>query len=74
MTSQLSSKLWHLQVHVTYIGVQARREVSDLVSNMVDAGGGLPPPEDRLLTIMEAAQVLHACCPPSSATTQISFH
>lgn len=37
--------------------VQARREVSELVSSMVDAGGGLPLPEDRLLTIMEAAQV-----------------
>lgn len=37
--------------------VQARREVSELVSSMVEAGGGLPLPEDRLLTIMEAAQV-----------------
>ena len=37
--------------------MQARREVSELVSSMVDAGGGLPLPEDRLLTIMEAAQV-----------------
>ncbi len=38
--------------------VQARREVSELVSSMVEAGGALPLPEDRLLTIMEAAQVL----------------
>lgn len=30
---------------------------------MVDAGGGLPLPEDRLLTIMEAAQVLVAYIP-----------
>ena len=37
--------------------MQARREVSELVSSMVEAGGGLPLPEDRLLTIMEAAQV-----------------
>ncbi|DBA95519.1 TPA: hypothetical protein ACH3X3_013374 [Trebouxia sp. C0006] len=37
---------------------QARREVSDLVSSMVEAGGALPLPEDRLLTIMEAAQVI----------------
>lgn len=43
--------------------VQARREVSELVSSMVDAGGGLPLPEDRLLTIMEAAQVPFS--PPS---------
>jgi len=49
--------------------LQARREVSDLVSSMVEAGGALPLPEDRLLTIMEAAQVLtylfgffHALC------------
>jgi len=39
--------------------VQARREVSELVSSMVEAGGGLPLPEDRLLTVMEAAQVIH---------------
>ncbi len=38
--------------------LQARREVSELVSSMVEAGGALPLPEDRLLTIMEAAQVL----------------
>lgn len=38
--------------------MQARREVSDLVGSMMDAGGGLPLPEDRLNTIMEAAQVL----------------
>lgn len=37
--------------------MQARREVSELVSSMVEAGGALPLPEDRLLTIMEAAQV-----------------
>ena len=37
--------------------MQARQEVSELVSSMVEAGGGLPLPEDRLLTIMEAAQV-----------------
>ncbi len=44
---------------LTVAGVlQARREVSDLVSSMVEAGGALPLPEDRLLTIMEAAQVL----------------
>lgn len=45
--------------------VQARREVSELVSSMVEAGGGLPLPEDRLLTIMEAAQVV---LPPTSHT------
>ena len=28
------------------------------MSSMVEAGGALPLPEDRLLTIMEAAQVL----------------
>ena len=32
--------------------------MSELVSSMVEAGGGLPLPEDRLLTIMEAAQVV----------------
>ncbi|DBA86334.1 TPA: hypothetical protein ACH3X2_005568 [Trebouxia sp. C0005] len=37
---------------------KARREVSELVSSMVEAGGALPLPEDRLLTIMEAAQVI----------------
>ena len=40
--------------------MQVRREVSELVSSMVEAGGALPLPEDRLLTIMEAAQVSFA--------------
>ena len=39
------------------VALHARKEVSELLSSMVDAGGGLPLPEDRLLTIMDAAQV-----------------
>lgn len=38
-------------------GVRARREVGDLVSCLVEVGAGLPLPEDKLVTIMEAAQV-----------------
>lgn len=49
--------------------VQARREVSELVSSMVEAGGALPLPEDRLLTIMEAAQVLPCHSPVPVAVT-----
>jgi len=37
--------------------VRARREVADLVGGLVEVGAGLPLPEDKLTTIMEAAQV-----------------
>jgi len=42
-------------------GVRARREVADLVGGLVEVGAGLPLPEDKLTTIMEAAQVPPAC-------------
>lgn len=38
-------------------GPAARREVSELVSSMVEAGHMLPLLEDRLLTLIEASQV-----------------
>ena len=38
-------------------GVEARRDVSELVSSMVETGHMLPLLEDRLLTIIEASQV-----------------
>ena len=38
-------------------GSAARRDVSDLVSSMVEAGHMLPLMEDRLLTLIEASQV-----------------
>ena len=44
--------------------MQARREVSELVSSMVEASGALPLPEDRLLSITEAAQVWRHCSLP----------
>ena len=39
-------------------GTKARREVSDLVSGIVENGAGLQLTEDKLTNIMEAAQVL----------------
>ena len=41
-------------------GLEARRDVSELVSSMVETGHMLPLLEDRLLTIIEASQVV---CP-----------
>ena len=38
-------------------GARARREVAELVSFLVEVGAGLPLSEDKLTTIMEAAQV-----------------
>lgn len=38
-------------------GLEARRDVSELVSSMVETGHMLPLLEDRLLTIIEASQV-----------------
>ena len=38
-------------------GTRARREVAELVSFLVEVGAGLPLSEDKLTTIMEAAQV-----------------
>jgi hypothetical protein len=38
-------------------GLDARRDVSELVSSMVETGHMLPLLEDRLLTIIEASQV-----------------
>lgn len=37
--------------------MQFRGEVSELMSSMIEAGAGLLMPEDRLLVLMEAAQV-----------------
>ena len=37
--------------------MQFRAEVSELMSSMIEAGAGLLMPEDRLLVLMEAAQV-----------------
>ena len=42
-------------------GVEARRDVSELVSSMVETGHMLPLLEDRLLTIIEASQVAAYC-------------
>ena len=39
-------------------GTRARREVSDLVSGIVENGAGLQLTEDKLTNIMEAAQVI----------------
>ncbi len=39
-------------------GLEARRDVSELVSSMVETGHMLPLLEDRLLTIIEASQVV----------------
>ena len=43
-------------------GVRARREVAELVGFLVEVGAGLPLSEDKLTTIMEAAQVCDAVC------------
>lgn len=40
-------------------GTKARREVSDLISGVVELGAGLQFTEDKLTNIMEAAQVRH---------------
>ncbi|KAK9837091.1 hypothetical protein WJX81_002340 [Elliptochloris bilobata] len=39
-------------------GVRARHEVAELVGFLVETGAGLPLSEDKLTTIMEAAQVM----------------
>lgn len=39
--------------------MQFRGEVSELMSSMIEAGAGLLMPEDRLLVLMEAAQVMN---------------
>ena len=39
--------------------MQFRGEVSELMSSMIEAGAGLLMPEDRLLVLMEAAQVIN---------------
>ena len=41
--------------------MQFRGEVSELMSSMIEAGAGLLMPEDRLLVLMEAAQVTTLC-------------
>lgn len=40
----------------------ARTEVSELVSSIVEAAGALTLPEDRLMAVVEAAQVRPARC------------
>ena len=65
--------------------MQFRGEISELMSSMIEAGAGLLMPEDRLLVLMEAAQVtvfsfgqlqapyclqqIHAACEPVSRMT-----
>ena len=43
-------------------GVRARREVAELVGFLVEVGAGLPLSEDKLTTIMEAAQARDVVC------------
>ena len=38
-------------------GHKARKEVSELMNSVIEAGAALPLTEDKLITLMEAAQV-----------------
>ena len=51
--SDLQLARWLAGLH----GADVRREVSELVFSMVEAGTMLPLVEDQLLTLIEAAQV-----------------
>lgn len=51
-----------MAMHLALQGSNARREVSELVSQLQLAAELLPLPEDRLLTFVEGAQV--SCCLP----------
>ena len=39
-------------------GSKARKEVGELMNSVVETGAALPLTEDKLLTLMEAAQVM----------------
>lgn len=54
-------------------GVRARRNVAELVGFLVEAGAGLPLPEDKLTTIMEAAQVSDVVCYHGSSLVPASL-
>lgn len=42
-------------------GSKARKEVGDLMNAVVETGAALPLTEDKLMTLMEAAQVRASC-------------
>ena len=55
--AQVEQDLAYARLLAGLHGVRARREVAELVGFLVEVGAGLPLSEDKLTTIMEAAQV-----------------
>ena len=49
-------------------GPKARKEVGELMNAVVEAGAALPLTEDKLVTLMEAAQVSQLVCKAPSNT------
>lgn len=60
--AQVEQDLAYARLLAGLHGVRARREVAELVGFLVEVGAGLPLSEDKLTTIMEAAQVRDGVC------------